>query len=146
MALEFDRLSEVEALSEVSEGANVLGEVGGEIVRLPGSGLGGIKTVIIKSSYYDNALQGLMTADAPPETYSCTNMTFEEAYETMASGEPIVAVALRVSSGIPCCGYLHLLFCGTSIFEGIPVLALFEDLSDSDPALYWTADGIFGDN
>lgn len=41
MSYQFKRLSEVEALTEVPEGAKVLAEANGKIVRVPGSGLGG---------------------------------------------------------------------------------------------------------
>lgn len=60
MSYEFKKLSEVEALTEVPDGAKVIAEVNGQIRRVPGSGLGGsggIKTAIIKFSDYDQALQ-----------------------------------------------------------------------------------------
>lgn len=41
MSYEFKKLSEVQALTEVPEGAKVLAEANGKIVRVPGSGLGG---------------------------------------------------------------------------------------------------------
>lgn len=41
MSYEFKKLSEVAALTEVPEGAKVLAESNGQIVRVPGSGLGG---------------------------------------------------------------------------------------------------------
>lgn len=41
MSYEFKKLSEVEALTDVPEGAKVLAEANGQIVRVPGSGLGG---------------------------------------------------------------------------------------------------------
>lgn len=41
MSYEFKKLSEVQALTEVPEGAKVLAEANGQIVRVPGSGLGG---------------------------------------------------------------------------------------------------------
>lgn len=61
MSYEFKKLSEVEALTEVPEGANMIAEANGQIVRVPGSGLGGtgIKTIIIKSSDYDQKLTGV---------------------------------------------------------------------------------------
>lgn len=43
MSYEFKKLSEVEALTEVPEGAKVLAEANGQIVRVPGSGLGGVQ-------------------------------------------------------------------------------------------------------
>ena len=62
MSYEFKKLSEVQALTEVPEGAKVLAEVNGQIRRVPRSGLGGsggIKTIIIKSSDYDQKLTGV---------------------------------------------------------------------------------------
>lgn len=109
MVYEFQKLSEVEALVEVPEGANALIEVNGDIKRVPGSGLGGatgIKTAIIKDSNYDNAVAEMLNpAPAPSEalapsiTYECLNMTFEEAYETMANGEPLQAVLMLSGEG-----------------------------------------------
>lgn len=108
MAYEFQKLSEVEALVEVPEGANALIEVNGDIKRVPGSGLGGatgIKTAIIKDSEYDNMIAGMLNPATPSEavaiaiTYECLNMTFEEAYETMANGEPLQAVLMLSGEG-----------------------------------------------
>ncbi len=45
MAYEFKKLSELEALDTVPEGASVLAEVGGVIKRVPGEGLGGSGTI-----------------------------------------------------------------------------------------------------
>ena len=45
MAYEFKKLSEVEALDAVPEGASVLAEVDGAIKRVPGEGLGGSGTI-----------------------------------------------------------------------------------------------------
>ena len=55
MAYEFKKLSEVEALDAVPEGASVLAEVGGEIKRVPGEGLGGSGTI----PEFDLAAMGL---------------------------------------------------------------------------------------
>lgn len=44
MSYDIKKLSEVEALPEVPEGANMIAEVGGQIKRVPGSGLGGAMT------------------------------------------------------------------------------------------------------
>lgn len=150
MALEFDRLGEVEALSEVPEGANVLGEVDGEIVRLPGSGLGGgggIKTAIIKSSNYDNMLAGVMTTVAEPDpvTYSCTNMTFEEAYETMAKGEPLAVIIMRVVNDMgAACQPGVSMFAGDDVF-GVPCLLVADKIDSNTIGLYWTSDGLSAD-
>lgn len=132
----FKKLSEVEALTEVPEGANAFIEVNGEIKRVSGDGLGGggIKTAIIKSSDYDNALAGVQTALAGAVTFECINMTFEEAYETMMKGEPLAA---------------HVMLVSNSVFGTLPASMVAFDTSINSFALateavrlYWTADGI----
>lgn len=145
MAYEFKSLADVEILTEVPEGASVFAEVGGAIKRVPGEGLGGagIKTAIIKDSEYDNTLAGLATAisAAPAVTYSCINMTFEEAYQIMASGEPLACLLMTSLEGamnLPgMSGYA-----GAAVF-GVPCIMLgFAIGSYTAAQLYWTADGI----
>lgn len=137
MSYEFKKLSEVEALTEVPEGANMIAEVGGQIKRVPGSGLGGsggIKTAIIKDSRYDQALAGVQAA--PEVTYSCINMTFEEAYEAMANGEPMNALMMAVKNRFIFNKYYAVFFFGISI-NNVPCLGIETDAK----ALYWTSDG-----
>ena len=55
MAYEFKKLSELEVLDAVPEGASVLAEVGGVIKRVPGEGLGGSGTI----PEFDLAAMGL---------------------------------------------------------------------------------------
>ena len=141
MEYTFKKLADVEALTEVPEAATVIAEVDGEIKRIPGSGLGGsdIKTAIIKDSGYDNTLAGLQTAvaSAPSYTYSCLNMTFEEAYETMAMGEPLDIFFMLTSEGaLNIHGFV--MFAGTMM--GVPCLLIGEQFMDTQ--LYWTADGL----
>ena len=146
----FKKLGEVEALIEVPEGANAFIEVDGEVKRVPGDGLGGaggIKTAIIKSSDYDNGIAGLQTTvTAEPEvTYECINMTFEEAYQTMAMGEPLSCVLMISGEGA-------MNVSGTSAFVGsamvgVPCILLFFSLIiggtiGESYTFYWTADGI----
>lgn len=143
---EFTKLSAVEALAEVPENANALVEVDGAIKRVPGSGLGGdkgIKTAIIKSSDYDNALAGLQTAGsaAPAVTYTCLNMTFEEAYQTMASGEPLQAVIMMVFEGVGVGTIPAIVAYGN--MNGVYRLLVGSIVQDMGPSsLYWTADGL----
>ena len=56
MAYEFKKLSEVESLTEVPEGASVLAEVNGDIKRVPKSEVGGAGGYVIKleNSYINN--------------------------------------------------------------------------------------------
>lgn len=94
---DFKKLSEVDLTEEVSDTANVLIEEGGIIKRAPKTKVGGagtdsvIKTAIITSSNYDSHISEVSTyvGAAPVTTYSCKNMTFEEAYEALTTGTPI---------------------------------------------------------
>ena len=109
MSYEFKKLSEVAALTEVPEGAKVLAEANGQIVRVPGSGLGGsgggIKTAIIKSSNYDAALDFVSgKTSTPPSlenvTFSCVNMTFQQVYSAILAGEQVNIVGMFVAEGV----------------------------------------------
>lgn len=142
MAYEFKRLGEVEALSEVPENANALIEVDGDIKRVPGSGLGGntgIKTAIIKDSEYDSCIAAISTmASVAPITYECTNMTFEEAYDTMLNGEPLAIFGMLAGEGAMNF-YGITAFIGTAL--GVPCIQIIFNLG-STTILFWTADGI----
>ena len=151
MAYEFQKLSEVEALVEVPEGANALIEVNGDIKRVPGSGLGGatgIKTAIIKSSDYDDAVAGLINS-APAEdeaiglrnTYECLNMTFEEAYEIMSNSEPLQAVLMLAGEGLMNI-YAFVAFLGVAM--GTPCIVIAQEAFNV--TLFWTPDGISTDS
>lgn len=143
MAYEFKKLSEVEALTEVPENANALIEVDGIIKKVPGNGLGGatgIKTAIIIDSEYDNTIAGLSTMTAAdPIYYECINMTFEEAYETMANGEPLAVFGMLSGEGAMNF-YGSALFTGTAI--GVPCIVIAFSIMDGSMIFYWTANGI----
>ena len=145
MATEFKKLSEVAVLEEAAETAHVLIEENGEIYRVPktavgGGNVGGIKTAIIRDSRYLNAIAGVstMVEVAPPSTYECINMTFEEAYETMAKGEPLNVVGMLTNSNALATNMQgSVLFTGTAAF-GVPCIVVgFESIT-----LFWTADGL----
>lgn len=145
MATEFKKLSEVTVLKEVSDTASVLVEQNGEIYRAPKTqvgGAGGIKTAIIRDSGYLNAIAGVstMASHAPEYTYECINMTFEEAYETMTNGEPLMAVGMLTGNGgANIQGMTE--FLGTMM--GVPCITLvFMVGSRTIATLYWTADGL----
>ena len=145
MSYEFKRLSQVEALTKVPDGAKVLAEVGGVIRRVPGSGLGGsggIKTAIIKSSNYDQVIQYLKgELPSPPSgdvTYSCINMTFKEAYDALANGEPMTAHLMAyvgVAANLSCL----VTFAGTEL-NNIPCISIKEP--NTQLSLFWTVDGV----
>lgn len=144
----YKKFSELPQIVEASENTKVPVLDNGEMKLLDGSKLGGdtgIKTAIIKSSDYDEMLVNLQSASAAETlatvaaTYSCLNMTFEEAYETMANGEPLEIVFMVVAEG---CVVDH----GVASFAGVamtgsPCLILFLDTTGLE--LYWTADGLF---
>ena len=145
MATEFKKLSEVTTLEEAAETAHVLIEENGEIYRVPktavGGAGGGIKTAIIRDSRYLNAIAGVSTMEsaAPAVTYECINMTFEEAYETMANGEPLNVVGMLTDTHGASNMKGIVLFTGTATF-GVPCLVvIFEKPA---PELFWTADGL----
>lgn len=147
MATEFKKLSEVTTLEEAAETAHVLIEENGEIYRVPktavGGAGGGIKTAIIRDSRYLNVIAGVSTmmSPNPPSTYECINMTFEEAYETMAKGEPLNVVGmLMVDGAINMQG--SVIFSGTAAF-GVPCIGVVFQFNSADEiGLYWTADGL----
>ena len=143
MATEFKKLSEVAMLEEASETAHVLIEENCEIYRVPktavGGAGGGIKTAIIRDSGYLNAIAGVSTMQdgVPAYTYECINMTFEEAYETMAKGEPLNAVGMLTTGRTPTNIQGVVGFTGTAVF-GVPcIVAEF-----GKDTLFWTADGL----
>ena len=143
MATDFKKLSEVDVLEEAAETAHVLIEENGEIYRVPktavGGAGGGIKTAIIRDSEYLNAIAGLSTTmqEAPAVTYGCINMTFEEAYETMANGEPLNVVGMFTGEGV-----INMqgsvVFTGTAM--GVPCIWVI--FANEPSLLYWTADGL----
>lgn len=143
MARDFVKLSEVTVLEKVSDTASVLVEQNGEIYRAPKTqvgGAGGIKTAIIRDSGYLNAIAGVSTM-ASAFTYECLNMTFEEAYETMANGEPLMVVGMLAGDGgANIQGMTE--FLGT-MMGGVPCIILtFRVGSRTIATLYWTADGL----
>lgn len=143
---DFKKLSEVDLVEEVSNTANVLIEENGQIKRAPKTKVGGagtdsvIKTAIITSSNYDSHISEVSTyADAAPATtYSCKNMTFEEAYEALTTGTPINVKLFDYYSGE-----------GIGLIDLIPLVAIggnvqFIALQNQAPelTLYWTSSGI----
>ena len=144
MAKDFVKLSEVAVLEEVSDTASVLIEENGEIYRAPKTqvgGAGGVKTAIIRSSNYLDAIEGMKNGRTGGGiTYECLNMTFEEAYQIMESGEPLVSLAMIVYFNAPATIYGTTAFLGTTL--GNPCIGMIFMFSDDERFLYWTADGI----
>ena len=144
MARDFVKLSEVTVLEKVSDTASVLVEQNGEIYRAPKTqvgGAGGIKTAIIRDSGYLNRIADVstMVVGGPAVTYECLNMTFEEAYETMLNGEPLMVVGMLTGDGaINIQGATDFL----GIMMGVPCIILQFMMGSNAISLYWTADGL----
>ena len=139
MAIQYKTANQLPIMEEVTDNTYALVEENGTLKRVSGSSLGGsgIKTAIIKSSTYDNVMPCLTTMASEPPTYSCINMTFEEAHQTIANGEPLQAIIMDgTPEGHICmpCGVGYL---GDAVI-GVPTLAIISRNS----TLFWTADGI----
>lgn len=139
----YKKFSELPEITEANEYTKVPVLDGNEMKLLNGAKLGGdagIKTAIIKDSNYDNNLAGLQTANTGSLTYTCTNMTFEEAYEIMASGEPLNVFGMLTGEGAMNMQGM-LIFGGTAV--GVPCIMVgFAFASMNIAQLYWTADGL----
>lgn len=133
----YKKFSELPEITEASEYTKVPVLDGNEMKLLNGAKLGGdagVKTAIIKDSNYDRIIAG--GEDSEDVTYTCTNMTYEEVYEIMASGKPLTAIAmLSCGDGVQCllCAPIY------SIKEfDIPCIII---PTLGAVTLFWTADG-----
>lgn len=142
MAYEFTKLGEVEALEKVPKGANALIEIEGDIKRVPGDSLnGGIKIAIIKSSDYDDVLAGGTPADEDAVTFSCVNMTFEEALAEIKAGKPLMAMTLDVTFTDPNNPqFMH--WSDIVLYDLTYPNAIFIGNFTLGITLYWTSEGI----
>lgn len=142
MAISYKTADQLPIMEEVTDNTYALVEENGTLKRVSGSNLGGsgIKTSIIKSSDYDAAISGLTTLTVPVQdiTCSCTNMTFEEAYQTMANGEPLQVILMINLEGAICVPCL-VSYVGDAIF-GVPTLIICALIGNI--VMYWTSDGI----
>ena len=77
MSYAFKKIGATNILENAPDNANVVCEVNGEVNRVPATkiGGGGIKVAIIKQT---------------GATYSCDNMTYEEAVEYLTNGVPFL--------------------------------------------------------
>lgn len=140
MAIQYKTANQLPIMEEVTGNTYALVEENGTLKRVSGSSLGGssIKTAIIKSSTYDNAISGPPEMDNEAATYSCINMTFEEAHQTMSNGEPLQAIIMFVMDGFPSClqaTYVSL----ADAAIGVPTIAI---IGTQEFRYFWTTDGI----
>ena len=78
MSYAFKKIGATSMLETAPDNANVVCEVNGEVNRVPATSIGGgggIKVAIIKRT---------------GNTYSCDNMTYEEAVEYLTNGVPFL--------------------------------------------------------
>ena len=77
MSYAFKKIGATNMLETAPDNANVVCEVNGEVNRVPATkiGGGGIRVAIIKQT---------------GNTYSCDNMTYEEAVESLTNGVPFL--------------------------------------------------------
>ena len=142
--MSFVKLTEVEALEEIPEGVNIFAEVEGTIKRIPSEGLGGsdIRTAIIKKDGYDDALAGVAAVESAEVTFTCDNMTFDEAVQIIMSGGHFEAVLYDYSDGefytIPMTVIRY-----SPSFYVVPCIVLTDAYTSEH---YWTSDGITNTN
>lgn len=131
-----------ETLAEVPEGATVLAEVNGEIKRVPSDGLGGGKTLIIKSSDFDNAMAGVAatTSDTTPAVTYSANMTFNEAIAAFANCELTDARLFFVENN-PTTAPVFIISYDISTYT-VPFLGMIVSTMSGQLPLFWTTDGI----
>ena len=75
MSYAFKKIGATNMLETAPDNANVVCEVAGEVNRVPVTEVGGIKVAIVKQT---------------GNTYSCDNMTYEEAVGYLTNGVPFL--------------------------------------------------------
>lgn len=121
MSYAFKKIGATNMLETAPDNANVVCEVNGEVNRVPATkiGGGGIKVAIIKQT---------------GNTYSCDNMTYEEAVEYLTNGVPFLIFIFddtqyKIARGV--------YYDGTSKIE-----VYAADSSNSNRTYSWTSAGI----
>ena len=121
MSYAFKKIGATSILENAPDNANVVCEVAGEVNRVPANkiGGGGIKVAIVKQT---------------GSTYSCDNMTYQEAVEYLTNGVPfLIFIFVGAAYEIARAVYYN----GTSKIEVFSI-------TSSNPAYYWTSAGITG--
>ena len=138
----YKNITDVEVLNEMPEGATALVNDDGELKQVAcekmGSPIigGGVATAFFKQDGYDNVLAGVAVAHAAPErTYTCINMTFDEACQVVMSGQPIEVIFMTTRDG-----GLFFQPAYNVVYGATPRLIYAE--TDTGISVYWTSDGI----
>ena len=121
MSYAFKKIGATNILENAPDEANVVCEVDGEVNRVPATkiGGGGIKVAIIKQT---------------GNTYSCDNMTYEEAVEYLTNGVPFL---IFIFNGAEYMLAREVSYDGTSRIEFSAVTAV-----DKAKEYEWTSAGI----
>lgn len=121
MSYAFKKISATNVLETAPDNANVVCEVNGEVNRVPAIkiGGGGIKVAIVKRT---------------GSTYSCDNMTYEEAVECLTNGVPFL---IFIFNGAEYMLAREVSYDGTSRIKFSAVTAL-----DQAKEYEWTSAGI----
>ena len=147
----YKKLTDVEVMEEVSENTMALVEENGQLKKVPcgkGFGGGGVTTAIFKANYYEDIIDDMLNggrgsapsmAQAGPKVskYTCLNMTFQEAYDLMRSGEPLMGLMMDHYNGAACMP-MALVFVGIEAFTE-PCIAI----DGYDLSYFWTSTGIW---
>lgn len=105
MSYTFKKITDTETLEKAPDGATVVCEVGGEIKRVPAIGMeGGIKVANIRVIPDENGSR----------TFSCDNMSYEEAVEYLTNGVPFL---IFVSYEETCTIAVLVSYDGTSVID-----------------------------
>lgn len=109
--------------------------------KMGGGSGGGIPMAIIKLDGYDNALMGVAVAVGAVYTYTCTNMTYEEAKAVILSGKPLEGVIMGYYQGdglitLDTFHFMHVAFRQTTDGQESIIIVTKEVV------LEWTPDGL----
>lgn len=139
-----DKMSNAEVLEKIPENAMALVNDGGKLKQVAcGAFGGGAATAIFKQDGYDNVLVGIATAsEAPTFTFTCTNMTFDEAVQIIMSGEPLAVIGMSYYEGQGSLSFINFNHVEYIMFYYATPTIMCKVVGDDSCTIYWTADGI----
>ena len=121
MSYAFKKIGATSILENAPDNANVVCEVAGEVNRIPATKIGGgIKVAIVKQT---------------GSTYSCDNMTYQEAVEYLTNGVPFL---IYIFYG------MRYKIVTTAEYSSSNYRIDFADIDDMGKTIifYWTSTGI----
>ena len=121
MSYAFKKIGATNILENAPDNANVVCEVNGEVNRVPATkiGGGGIKVAIIKQT---------------GNTYSCDNMTYEEAVEYLTNGVPFLIFIFDDT---------QYKIAREASYDGTSIIRVYAtDIADNRVTYKWTSAGI----